>query len=319
VRALLSRVVQACVVAGLVTTLSFFLIQLAPGDPFDVGESPGSDPTVVAELRRQFGLDRPLPEQYARYVANALRGDFGYSFARERPVSTAIRDALPNTLLLMGSALVVGFAVGVATGVAQATRRGSRLDRVTRVLALAFHSVPSFCLAALVLVVGARWLGWFPTGGSRSMFGPADPLGQLRDRLWHLALPATTLVLVLTATISRLQRTALLDALPEDYVRTAAAKGLSGRAVVLRHALRNALLPVITLVGLAFPALLGGAVFVERVFRYPGMGMLLIDAVGQRDYMLLTGCVLVGSLMVVAGSLLADLLTLAADPRQRAT
>ena len=318
-RAALLSVVQAGVVAALVTTLAFFLIQLAPGDPLSyILEIPGADPAIVAELRTQFGLDRPLGEQYARWLASAARGDLGYSFRHSEPVATVIARSLPNTLLLMGTALGLALALGVGLGVVQAAYRGSAADRATRALALAFHSMPSFGLAALLLLVGAQWLGLFPSGGGSAFFPPADPWLRLLDRLHHLALPALTLVLVMTASVSRLQRSALLETLPEDFVRTAAAKGLTRRGV-LRHALRNALLPVVTLVGLSFPALLGGAVFVERVFTWPGMGTLLVEAVAERDYMLLTGCVLVGSITVVAGSLLADLLTLATDPRRRTT
>ena len=305
--------------AAVVTTLAFFLIQLAPGDPFVwILENPGIDATLRDRLRAQFGLDQPVAVQYVRYLANVARGDFGHSFAMSQPVATVIARALPNTLLLMGTALALSFVLGVGLGVVQAARPGSLPDRASRGLALAFYSVPDFWLAALLLIVFAGWLRWFPPGGDASLFAESlAPWRRAADRAHHLALPALTLVLVTTAAVSRFQRAALLDTLAEDYVRTAIAKGLSRRAAVLRHALRNALLPVVTLLGLALPALLGGAVFVERVFAWPGMGSLLVNAVTQRDYFLLTGCVLVGSLTVVAGSLLADLLAIAADPRQR--
>jgi peptide/nickel transport system permease protein len=311
--------VQAGVVAAVVTTLAFFLIQLAPGDPFDwIIERPGTDPALADSLRAQFGLDRPIAEQYVRYVANVARGDLGRSFVSSQPAATVIREALPNTLLLMGTALALSFLLGVSLGVAQATRPGSLLDRGSRGISLAFYSVPDFWLAALVLILFAGRLRWLPPGGGESIFASElDPWPRLVDRARHLVLPALTLVLLTTAAVARFQRAALLDTMSEDYVRTAVAKGLSPRAAVLRHALRNALLPVVTLLGLALPALLGGAVFVERVFSWPGMGSLLVNAVTQRDYFVLTGCVLVGSLMVVAGSLLADLLALAVDPRQR--
>jgi peptide/nickel transport system permease protein len=313
--------VQAGVVAVLVTTLSFFLIQLAPGDPFALSlESPTADPAVGERLKAQFGLDRPLPEQYLRYLANVARGDLGYSFVKASPVTTVIAGALPNTLLLMGTALALSFVLGVALGVLQAAWRGSRFDRATRGVLLAFYSLPDFWLAAVLLFVFAVRLRLFPVGGAVDVtLAGTGGWPELLDRAHRLVLPVLTLTLLITASIARLQRSALLDTLPEDYVRTAAAKGLGRPAVVLRHALRNALLPVITLVGLALPALLGGAVFVERVFAYPGMGNLVVSAVGERDYFLLTACVFVGSMLVVAGSLLADLLTMLADPRQRGT
>ena len=310
---------QAGVVAVLVTTLSFFLIQLAPGRPFDpLLENPNVDPAIIARLNAQFGFDDPVPTQFARYVANVASGNLGWSFARSQPVAAAIRATLPNTLLLMATAIGLSVLLGVLLGVAQAVRRGSRFDRLSRAASLGFFSLPDFWLAAVLLIVFAKWLPLFPPGGI------ADPLAEympfwprLLDRLHHLVLPVATLVLLTTAGTARLQRAAMLDTLPEDYVRTAAAKGVSARGVVLRHALRNALLPIVTTLGLMLPALLVCAVFVERVFAWPGMGELLLGAVLTRDYFLLTGCVLVGALLVVAGSLLADLLTLAADPRQR--
>lgn len=317
--ALLRRVGQALVVAFLVTALAFFLIHLAPGDPFaSILEGPNVDPTIAARLAASFGLDAPVHVQFLRYLGNALTGDLGHSFTHGRPVAEVIGAALPNTLLLMGTAVAASLALGVALGVVQAVHRGSPLDRVSRAASLALHSVPDFWLAALLLMTFAvRWR-LFPPGGSASpdaaWLGPGE---RLLDRLHHLALPALTLVLLTTAAVARHQRAALLEVLPEDYVRTAAAKGLSPRQVVLRHALRNALLPIVTLVGLWLPALLGGAVFVERIFAWPGMGDLVVASVERRDYFVLTGCVFVGSLVVVAGSLLADLLALLVDPRQR--
>ncbi|HEY0969956.1 MAG TPA: ABC transporter permease [Gemmatimonadales bacterium] len=318
-RLLLGRVAQAGAVAALVATLTFFLIHLAPGDPFAMlQESMSVPPEVVDAQRALYGLDEPVGEQYLRYMSRVARGDLGWSIQHGMPVSDAIASRLPGTLILMGTALVASFALGVALGVAQAVRRGSRFDRVTRAAALLFHSLPSFWLAIVLLIVLAYRLDLFPTGQS------ADPLASLhpfwwrvRDRLAHLALPALTLVLLTTASIARHQRAALLDVLPEDFVRTATAKGVPARAVILRHALRNALLPVITLLGLALPALLGGTVLVEQVFSWHGMGTLLVGAIQSRDYFLLTGCVLVGSVLVVAGSLLADALSTLADPRLR--
>lgn len=310
---------QAGVVAVLVTALSFFLIQLAPGDPFaPLLDNPNVDPATVERLRAQFGFDEPATTQFARYVASVARGDLGWSFTRAQPVTRAIAGALPHTLLLMGTAIGASLLLGVLLGVAQAVRRGSRFDRVSRAASLGFFSLPDFWLAAILLIVFAKWLPLFPPGGVADPFAASmDAWPRLLDRLHRLVLPAGTLVLLTTAGVARLQRAAMLDTLPEDYVRTATAKGVSARGVVLRHALRNALLPVVTLLGLALPALLGGAVFVERVFAWPGMGELLLAAVMTRDYFLLTGCVFVGAMLVVAGSLIADLLTLAADPRQR--
>lgn len=312
------RVAQAGVVAVLVATLAFFLIHLAPGDPFaELGEQVGAD--LRAEQRARFGLDDPVGVQYLRYVRNVARGDLGLSFETARPVRALIAEALPRTLLLMGTALTLSFALGVLLGVVQAVRRGGLADRLSRAVTLVCYSMPDFWLALLLLLLFSQRLRWLPTGGmpgalARELYGTG---GYLLEVARHLVLPVLALVLLSTAVVARLQRSALLATLPEDYVRTAVAKGLSRRRAVLRHALRNALLPVITLVGLAFPALLGGAVLIERVFNWPGMGLLVVNAIGQRDYFVLVGCVLVGSVMVVLGGLLADVLTALADPRQR--
>lgn len=313
------RVAQAGVVAALVATLAFFLIHLAPGDPYAALTEQVGGSELHAAQRARFGLDDPVALQYVRYVRNVARGDLGRSFDDHQPVRTLIASALPRTLLLMGTALVLSFALGVLLGIVQAARRGGWLDRASRVVTLVCYSVPEFWLALVLLLVFAQELRWLPTGGlpgplSREMYGFA---GWVLDVLRHLVLPALTLVLLSTAVVARHQRAALLGTLHEDYVRTAIAKGLSRRSAVLRHALRNALLPVITLVGLAFPALLGGAVVVERVFNWPGMGLLVYNAILQRDYFVLVGCVLVGAVMVVIGGLLADVLTALADPRQR--
>ena len=314
------RVAQAGVVAVLVATLTFFLIHLAPGDPFTgLGEQIGGA-TLQAEQRARFGLDAPVHVQYLRYVANVARGDLGRSFQEGgTPVRTLIATALPRTLLLMATALSLSFVLGVLLGALQAARRGGWMDRLSRGVTLVGYSIPDFWLALLLVLLFAQQLRWLPTGGlgdplARELYGAG---GWLLDRLRHLVLPVLTLVLLSVAVIARHQRAALLAVLPEDYVRTAVAKGVSRPRAVLRHALRNALLPVITLFGLAFPALLGGTVVIERVFNWPGIGLLVYDAINARDYFVLVGCVLVGAVMVVAGGLLADLLAAWLDPRQR--
>ncbi|HEU4630765.1 MAG TPA: ABC transporter permease [Gemmatimonadaceae bacterium] len=317
----LRRVVQGAAVAALVTTLAFFLIRLAPGDPFaTLRENPNLSPATIDDLRTRFGFDQPLVVQYARYVRRALHGDLGISVGTRRPVTEAIGDALPRTLLLMGVAIPLSFAAGMALGVAQAARPRSRFDRITRAATTLLYAQPSFLLAVVLLLVFAAWLGLFQTtSGLGFLYGAGSGWAGFVWRVRELTLPVLTLVLLTTGAVARQQRAALLEVLPEEFVRTAVAKGAAPRAVLLRHALRNAMLPMVTLLGLAFPALLGGAVFVEQVFSWPGMGRLLVDAAATRDYFLLTGCVLVGSVTVVVGSLLADLLALLVDPRQRAS
>lgn len=318
-RALLSRVAQATVVAVLVTAIAFFLLHAAPGDPLSaLIENPAVSPAVVAAERARLGYDRPAIEQFGAYLAAAARGDFGHSSSLGLPVARAIGAALPNTLLLMGTAIVLSFALGIALGIAQAASAGGSFDRLSSAVALAVHSLPEFWLALVLLIVFSGRLHLFPGGGLETLaVAHASTWRWLIDRLHHLALPALTLVLLTTAGVARFQRTALLEVLPHDYIRTALAKGVSPRRVVLRHAWRNSLLPVVTLAGLALPALVGGAVFVEQVFSWPGMGRLVVTSIERRDYALLTGCVLVGGVLVAAGSLVADALALAVDPRLR--
>lgn len=317
--ALLRRLLQGAVVAVLVAAIAFFMLHAAPGDPLTaLVENPSVPPAVIAAERARLGYDRPASVQFARYVAAAARGDLGYSPSLGVPVARAIRAALPNTILLMGTALLLSFAIGMGLGLLQAYRAGSAFDRAASMVSLVFHSLPEFWLALVLLIVLSGRLHLFPGGGVQTLaVAHASWWSWLADRLHHLALPLTTLVLLTTAGVARFQRAAMLEVLPEEYIRTAVARGVSPRSVLLRHAWRNALLPVITLAGVAVPALVGGAVFVEQVFSWPGMGRLIVSSMERRDYALLTGCMLVGGVMVAAGSLVADMLSLAADPRQR--
>ncbi len=319
-RYIAQRLAQAAVIVAIVAAITFALIHLAPGDPFSaVLDNPKVSEAVRQTLRAQYGLDRPLPEQFVRYVNSLAHGELGWSFSHERPVREVLGSALPNTLLLMGVALVGSFVLGVLIALVQVARRGSLTDNVLSGLSLFFFSMPDFWLAILALLTFTYWLPIFPVGGA------VDPVtheylglgGRIVDRLRHLVLPALTLTLLASAVIARYQRAALLDVLPADYIRTARLKGLTERAILRRHALRNALLPIITLVGLSFPALLTGAFFVEKIFAWPGMGYAVVNAIGTRDYPLVVGGVIIGSIMVTLGSLLSDLLYALADPRLR--
>lgn len=317
---LVRRLAQAALVVFAVASLTFFLVRLAPGDPLSASlEHPSVTPEMRERWRRELGLDQPLPVQYVRWVAAAVRGDFGMSVMRPEPVGTVVRRALPNTLLLMGTALLASFAVGITIGVVQAVTRGRAADRALGMGSLFFYSMPDFWLATVALIAFSFWWPILPSGGLTTpvLYDYMGPAERLVDRVRHLVLPAATLTLLTAAAIARYQRTAMLDVVHEDWLRTARAKGMSERTVIFRHALRNALLPVITLFGLAFPALLGGAVFVEKVFSWPGMGRLAVEAIAGRDYPVVLACVLVGSAMVAVGSLLADVLYAAVDPRVR--
>jgi peptide/nickel transport system permease protein len=319
-RYIAQRLAQAAVIVAIVAAITFALIHLAPGDPFSaVMDNPNVSETVRQTLRAQYGLDRPLPEQFVKYVSSLAHGELGWSFSHERPVREVLGSALPNTLLLMGVALVGSFVFGILIALFQVSRRGSVTDHALSGLSLFFFSMPDFWLAILAFLTFTYWLPIFPGGGA------VDPVtheylglgGRIVDRLYHLALPALTLILLASAVVARYQRAALLDVLPADYIRTARLKGLTEPEILRRHALRNALLPIITLVGLSFPALLTGTFFVEKIFAWPGMGYAVVLAIGTRDYPLVVGGVIIGSIMVTLGSLLSDVLYALADPRFR--
>jgi peptide/nickel transport system permease protein len=321
-RALVARrLLQAVLIVALAATATFLLVKAAPGDPFtDMVDNPRIPAEVRERWRARWGLDRPVHEQYVLYLRNLARGDVGWSFSQHRPVAHAIRDALPNTLLLMSVGLIGAFVLGIAAGVVRAGRRGSAIDRALGTGTLVFYSMPEFWLATMAMLTFAYWVPIFPTSGVKTpvLYDYLSPVGKVIDRLWHLALPATTLVLVLAAIIARYQRAAVLDVATEDFVRTARAKGLRERDVLWRHILRNALFPVITLVGVSLPLLVGGTVFIEQVFAWPGIGRLAVGAIAARDHALVMAIVVFASVLVALGSLLADLLYAVADPRVRA-
>lgn len=317
-RALIQRVWHGCVVVAIVATATFVLVRLAPGDPFAAAlENPHLTPALRAQWRAAYGLDGTIAHQFMRWTISLLHGDLGWSVSTGQPVSRAIAAALPHTLSLMGCALLVSFALGMSLGAWQAARHNRVSDRIIGSVTLLTASLPDFWLAIVIMLAGAYWLRLFPVSGA------ADPLLPLAastativfDRIRHLVLPVLTLVLLIASPVARQQRAALLDRLGAEWVRTATAKGVAPRHVFRRHAWRTALSPVITLGGLALPALVGGAVFVEHVFAWPGMGQLAAGAIAARDYHLVVGCVLVGAVMVVIGSTLADLLIQRLDPR----
>ena len=317
---ILRRLVQGLVTVFVVTTLTFALIHAAPGEPFaSVLSDPRVTPAIRAEWRAHYGLDQPLLSQYGHFLANVARGDLGVSFTYQRPVGEVLRDALPSTLLLMLTAIAIAFLGGIALGAAQASRAGGWFDRLTGSASVIVAALPDFWLATVALFLFALRWHLTPSGGmvDQVLHESLPWPGRVLDVLRHLALPATTLGLIVGAALARYQRAALLETLPNEYVRTARAKGVARAAILYRHALRNALLPTITLFGLAIPALLGGAVFIESIFGWPGMGRLAVDAVATRDYPLVLATVMVGSITVVAGALVADILYAAADPRMR--
>lgn len=308
-----------------IATIVFFVISLAPGDPTQVLVSPGMRPEVIAQVRANFGLDQPLPVRYARWLGALLTGDLGYSYSHGRPVLEVIGQILPNTLLLSAAALLVAFAAGVLIGIVQSLRQYSITDQALSVLALFFYSMPSFWLALMLILVFAlfarnvwEWPIYFPPSGTRSIeYATLGPFERIADRIRYMTLPVTSLALVLAAGIARYTRGSMLEVIRQDYVRTARAKGLPESRVVFKHALRNALIPVITLLGLYLPVLFSGTVFIETVFGWPGMGKTIVDAIGTRDYPLVMGTSLIFGAMVVLGNLIADMLYAVVDPRIR--
>jgi peptide/nickel transport system permease protein len=307
-----------------IATLIFVVLHLAPGDPTATLFGPDVPPEVIDQATRTWGLDQPLHVQYFKWLGAAFTGDFGVSYIQSRPVIEIILDALPYTLAITLSTLVLVFVFGVLLGVYQGVRQYSAADNVLSVLALFFYSMPSFWLGlmlALIFAQKAHQWGWpitFPVSGPRSVDYELLSLGgRIVDRLRHLALPVTTLTLALTAGVSRYTRSQMLEVVRQDYIRTARAKGLPERDVILRHALRNSLIPVITLLGLYLPFLFSGTVFVEHIFAWPGMGRVIVNAIQQRDYPVIMATSFFFSVLVVVGNLVADVLYAWADPRIR--
>lgn len=318
-RLLAGRLLQGLAVVWVVATLTFALLHLAPGDPFSYHDRRIS-PEVIAHWRQAYCLDRPLAAQYVCYVRSIASGDLGYSISKQRPVRDILVDHVPRTIELMSLALIASFAVGIALGVLEARRRGRFADWGTRAITLFFYSMPDFWLALMLALLFAYWIPIFPISGIEDVIN-APTNGwwpNVVDQLRHLVLPVTTLVLLTCAAIARFQRAAMLDVIRMEFVVTARAKGVSESAIARHHVLRNALLPIITIAGLALPALLGGAVLVELVFSWPGMGYVTAMAIGSRDYALVTASVLAASVLVVVGTIAADLLYALADPRVRA-
>jgi peptide/nickel transport system permease protein len=312
-RYLARRLLQAVPLMLVISMLSFGLLHLAPGDPAALvygGEVPANE---LAKVREAWGLDQPIHIQYLRWLGNVVRGDFGRSYADGRPAAALVWDRVPATLLLTLTALALALALGVGIGAWSGARPRGIVDRVAVVLATVGYSTPNFWLALLLILLFAVWLGWLPSAGMESARGESTWL----DRLRYLVLPASVLAVREAAALLRFTRAAVRDAIAADYVRTARAKGLTELVVVIRHALRNALLPVITLLGLFTPRLLSGSVVVETVFAWPGLGRLAIEASLRRDYSVLMGEIMLVGAFVVIGSLLADIGYAAADPRIR--
>jgi peptide/nickel transport system permease protein len=293
----------------LVALGSFLLVHLVPGDPAMVMLGSDATPQQIQALRTQMGLDRSLPEQFLIWMRQALRGDLGESFFLGRPVAQALMERLPATMQLAVLSLFFSLLIGVPAGILASVRQNSRWDQLVMVAAMGGISIPSFWLGLFLILVFSVNLGWLPSGGYVPIWEELGP------GLRVLVLPAISLGFMQAALIARMTRSSMLEVLRQDYVRTAKAKGLGWQPVTLRHALKNAMIPVITTIGTAFGVLLGGAVIVEIVFTYPGLGRLVVLAVQRRDYPLVQGALLLTSVIYVVVNLAVDLLYSVFDPR----
>ena len=321
---LFRRLLQAIPTLIGVTFISFFIMRLAPGDPIAlITFNPNINSEQRAQLRSQFCLDRNVFEQYVIWVIGDLRGecnvrglingDFGTSIYDRRPVASMIAERLPATLQLSLGAFVLGTMLGLAVGVGSAINRGGIFDNFARFFSVVFDALPVFWLGLMLIMYFSVELGWFPTGGR----GPIGRDATLLESLRYLVLPTIVLSVGWVAVMSRFMRAETLEVIRREYVRTAHAKGLHPRRVYFWHAARNALIPIVTIIGPAILALLSGTVIVERIFSWPGLGRLLVDAVSARDYPIVMGGVIIGAFIVILGNLLTDVLLVLVDPRIR--
>jgi peptide/nickel transport system permease protein len=309
IRYLASRLAGMVIVLLLVATLVFFLTRLAPGDPAAVMLGEQATAADIAKLRATYGLDQPLPLQFAYWLKELVHGNLGQSIFLQRPVTQALAERTEPTFFLTLFSLAIAMAIGVPCGIVAAVWRGKPVDQAFSAFAMLGASIPSFWLGLILMQIFAVGMGLFPVAG----YG--EPGVPLSDRLHHLVLPSIVLGVVNSALILRFTRASMLDVLGEDHIRTARAKGASEVRVVLHHALRNALIPVITVVGLTFALLIGGAIVTETVFGLPGVGNLVVSAVLRRDYPVIQGALLVIAALYVLINLAIDLLYLAIDPR----
>ena len=302
-----------------VVMLTFFLLHAAPGDPVELMLGPTATAGQLAAQRQALGLDKALPVQFVGWIARFARGDWGTSIAKGRPVRAVLGAAWPPTVRLVALSLLLSYLLGIVVGAVQAARSASRLDTVLSVVTVTLFAMPGYWLGLMLVLVFTYWGRVLPAFGAAGFDADYVTGGAwVADRLRHLALPLATLTLIGVGGAARFVRGAMLETLSQPFITTAHAKGLTPARVIGRHALRNALVPVVTLLGLSLPALFSGAVFVEAVFAWPGVGRVLVEAVQGRDYPVVMAATAVSAALVVAGNLLADMLAAWLDPRTRA-
>ena len=315
---ILKRLVQAIPLLLGIATVTFFIVHMAPGDPMDfyLEQRRNIDPELIELIRQKYGLDQPLHVQYVKWLGNLLQGDLGESFVHRRPVSALLAETIPYTLLLTVLALLVDALVGIFLGILSAVKQYSALDKTVTFSSLIIYSVPGFWLALMLVMVFSVHLGWFPTSQTRSFdYEFLSWFGKLLDLAWHLVLPVFVLGIASAAGTARYMRSQLLEVLNEEYILAARARGLRERTVILKHAVRNALIPIVTIFGMSLPFLLGGAVVIETIFAWPGMGRLALSAVNARDYPVILATMMIAAVLTVLGNLLADVTYTLVDPR----
>jgi len=315
---IVKRLLFAAITIFIIMTLNFVIFRLMPGNPVAmIADAIRLRPEQVQRLYELFGLNKSPWEQYIQYLTQTLQGFYGYSFYTQRPVSEDIMARLPNTLLLVGTATVLSIVIGMIVGIVAAARRGGAIDISAISFGFLGNSVPIFWLGLILLLIFGVNLKWFPLRGTTSVPAPTDPLALVADILWHMTLPTLALVVILFGGYALVMRAAMIDVLTEDYITLARAKGIDERTVLYKHALRNAMLPMVTVIALAFGFLLSGALLTETVFSWYGLGRYIWDAILKQDYPALQGIFFVISVMVVVANLIADLIYGVLDPRIR--
>jgi peptide/nickel transport system permease protein len=314
-RFLLRRLSHAGILVFVTLTVTFFIIDLAPGDPLTRFYDPDIDPRAMESVRSQLGLDEPLPLRYVKTMASFARGDFGVSFVYRRPVANVLADVIPRTLALTVLALLLQVLIGLALGALSAWKRYSAVDKSFSSLFLVLYSIPTFYLAFMLIALFALKLQWLPSAGIESLDVSGGMMAVIADRVRHATLPVAVLALGSAAGFARYARGSLLDVANQEFVRTARAKGLTEQQIMWKHAFKNALPQIMTVIGLSLPFLLAGAVVVEKIFAWPGMGALLVDSIFARDYPVVLAINFIAACMVILGNLLADLSCAWVDPR----
>lgn len=319
IRYIIRRLIEAVPLLLVISLLTFLIVEIAPGDAAQMYIDPerGTDPAYIEQLRRNLGLDQPIHVRYVAWLRQTLSGDLGFSMRSRRAVSLEVGDRLPNTLLLSGTALTLSFLLAVPIGIISAVKRYSLIDYLVTTFSLVGISIPIFWIALLLIQIFAIQLDWFPASGMRSVREQFTGWRSTLDVLHHLILPAIVLAFAQIANWSRYQRSALLDVLKQDYIRTARGKGMMEYRVITLHAVKNSLIPMITLIGISVPSVVTGAFLTETIFSWPGIGRLGVDAVTGRDYPVIMAVTMLSALLIVVSSLLADIAYAWADPRIR--